>query len=107
MSLTLEASIRVSIVRIGLALSILAVALGSGTAAGAQQESRSRAVLQDAAEAMGGLGKLQTLDNVVLTGFGQRIYFQGGGNETGDEHAPPKWQSVTDAQRTFDLQNKR
>jgi glyoxylase-like metal-dependent hydrolase (beta-lactamase superfamily II) len=50
---------------------------------------------------------LQGLDSVVLTGFGQRIYYQGGGNITGDEKAPPKWQSVVDAQRTFDLKGER
>jgi hypothetical protein len=80
-----------------------ALLLSTGTAASAQNATPARAVL----EAMGGLERLRGLDNVVLTGFGQRIYFQGGGNLTGDEHAPPKWQSVTDAQRTFDLHNQR
>jgi glyoxylase-like metal-dependent hydrolase (beta-lactamase superfamily II) len=64
-------------------------------------------VLTQAAEAMGGLARLRGLDNVVLTGFGQRVYFQGGGFLTGEEHAPPKWQAVTDAQRIFDLKNRR
>ena len=73
----------------------------------AQTDSPAREVLEDAAEAMGGLERLRNLDNVVLTGFGQRVYMQGGGFLTGEEHAPPKWQSVTDAQRTFDLQNER
>src|SRR4029079_15238713 len=79
----------------------------AGSPACAQGNERARAVLERAAEAMGGLERLQRLDNVVLTGFGQRVYFQGGGFLTGEAHAPPKWQSVTDAQRTFDLHHER
>jgi glyoxylase-like metal-dependent hydrolase (beta-lactamase superfamily II) len=71
------------------------------------QEDRARAVLEQAAEAMGGLERLQGLDNLVLTGFGQRVYYQGGGFITGEKKAPPKWQSVVDAQRTFDLRGER
>ena len=86
------------------------LALGFVTAApaaSARDDGKARAVLEQAAEAMGGLGKLRSLHNVVLTGFGQRVYFQGGGFITGERYAPPKWQAVTDAQRTFDLQHER
>ena len=68
----------------------------------AQDANPARAILEQAAEAMGGLERLQSLDNVVLTGFGQRVYYQGGGFITGEERAPPKWIAVTDAQRSFD-----
>ena len=85
---------------------LAACALVAGTAASAQ-EDRAREVLEQAAEAMGGLERLQGLGNVVLTGFGQRVYYQGGGNVTGDEKAPPKWQALTDVQRTFDLPGER
>jgi hypothetical protein len=91
----------------GVRLLALVCLLFAGTGASAQEDGPARAVLEQAAEAMGGLERLQSLDNVVLTGFGQRVYFQGGGFLTGEEHAPPKWQSVTDAQRTFDLPNER
>ena len=73
----------------------------------AQPLPPARTVLLQAAEAMGGLERLRGLHNVVLTGFGQRIYYDGGGNETGDPHSPPKWIAVADAQRTFDLPNRR
>jgi glyoxylase-like metal-dependent hydrolase (beta-lactamase superfamily II) len=89
-------------VRIGVGL----LALVFATAASAQDE-RAREVLEQAAEAMGGLERLQGLDNLVLTGFGQRVYYQGGGFITGEAKAPPKWQSVVDAQRTFDLKGER
>ncbi|HEY6814386.1 MAG TPA: MBL fold metallo-hydrolase [Croceibacterium sp.] len=92
--------------RIGLAVGLLAGAFALPSGAAAQQDS-ARAVLEQAAEAMGGLERLQGLDTIVLTGFGQRVYYQGGGFLTGDKHAPPKWQAVTDAQRTFDLQGER
>jgi glyoxylase-like metal-dependent hydrolase (beta-lactamase superfamily II) len=85
----------------------LACALFAGTSVSAQQTNPARAVLEQAAEAMGGLDRLRGLDNVVYTGFGQRLYYQGGGNLTGDPNAPPKWQALTDVQRTFDLSGER
>jgi hypothetical protein len=91
------------VIRTALALLALACA---GTVS-AQDDHRARAELEKAAEAMGGLEHLRALDNVVLTGFGQRVYHQGGGFLTGDKNAPPKWQSVVDAQRTFDLKHER
>jgi len=69
------------------------------------QPDRSRAVLVEAAEALGGLEVLQGLDNFVLTGFGQR--YSTNGNLSPDPNAPPKWQSVTDARRYFDLGKNR
>ena len=96
-----------STIRIGAGLLVWSFVLSAAIGARAQDDSPARAVLEEAAEAMGGLDRLQSLDNVVLTGFGQRVYMQGGGFLTGEEHVPPKWQSVADAQRTFDLQGER
>ena len=69
------------------------------------QPMDARTVLEQAAEALGGLDRLQALDNVVLTGFGQR--YSTNGNLSPDVNSPPKWQSVTDARRTFDLSGAR
>ena len=66
------------------------------------QPLSARALLEQAAEAMGGLDRLQALDNVVLTGFGVYLNQQGGGNLSSDPRAPAKWQAANDAQRTFD-----
>lgn len=85
----------------------LVCALLGASPASAQPAPAARVVLLQASEAMGGLARLQGLRNVVLTGFGQRIYYDGGGNETGDPHSPPKWIAVADAQRIFDLPNRR
>ncbi|HEY8521294.1 MAG TPA: MBL fold metallo-hydrolase [Gammaproteobacteria bacterium] len=71
------------------------------------QEDAARRLLESTAEAMGGLERLRSVRNFVLTGFGQRLYQDGGGNVTGDPDAPPKWRAVADAQRTFDLVNGR
>lgn len=75
--------------------------------AAAQAPGPARAALEQAAAAMGGLERLRGLRNVVYTGFGQRLYYQGGGNLTGDPEAPNKWQQLTDVQRTFDLAGGR
>lgn len=83
-------------------LTVVCVATGASA-----QDDTAREVLEQAAEAMGGLERLQRLDNLVLTGFGQRVYMQGGGFITGEAKAPPKWQSVVDAQRTIDLKGER
>ena len=96
-----------STIQLSVGLLTSACVLSVGPGALAQEDNPARAVLEEAAEAMGGHERLQTLDNVVLTGFGQRVYQQGGGFLTGEKHVPPKWQAVTDAQRTFDLQNER
>jgi len=93
--------------RIGAALLAFACALFAGMGASAQEAAPARAVLEQAAEAMGGLDRLEGVHNLVLTGFGQRLYFQGGGNLTGDEKSPPKWQALADVQRTFDLPGER
>ncbi len=87
------------------------VALGSlaalvlGGQALAQTGSPARALLEDAAAAMGGLQRLRALDSLVMTGFGQR--YATNGNISADPKSPPKWQPVTDAQRYFDLKGKR
>ena len=56
---------------------------------------------------MGGLDRLRSLDNVVLTGFGLYQGQLGGGDLSPDPRAPHKYQVSTDAQRTFDLKGKR
>ena len=72
--------------RLSMRLAFVGWLLGLACAAPvqAQEPDTPRAVLERSAEAMGGLGRLQGLDNVVLTGFGQRAYYQGGGNITGE-----------------------
>ena len=86
---------------------VLATLLSSISTLSLAQDNAARDLLLSVADSMGGLERLRSLDNVILTGFGQRVYQDGGGNSTGDVNAPPKWRAIADAQRTFDLQNQR
>jgi glyoxylase-like metal-dependent hydrolase (beta-lactamase superfamily II) len=78
----------------------------TAAAAGAQAPA-ARQVLEEAAAAMGGLQRLQRLDNLVMTGFGQYLNQQGGSAPSPDPRAPVKWTVAHDAERVFDLKNER
>lgn len=71
----------------------------------AQSDEAARGLLLRAAEAMGGHERLLRLDNLVMTGFGQR--YAANGMLAADPKAPPKWELVADAERIFDLRNER
>ena len=81
-------------------------ALSAALAAQGQPRS-ARDVLEQAAAAMGGLDRLQGIDNLVMTGFGQYVNQQGGSALSPDPHAPLKWTIAHDAERVFDLKNER
>lgn len=90
------------------AAAVIAAALvlaAPATAQDAGEPENARRVLERAAEAMGGLERLRSLDNFVLTGFGQR--YLSNGNISTDPKSPPKWVAVADAERSFDLRNER
>ncbi len=88
-----------------IAAALCAAVLAAGGRAAAQGDDAARTLLEEAAEAMGGLERLRSLDNFVMTGFGQRYSFNG--NISADPNSPPKWLAVADAARTFDLRNER
>ena len=77
------------------------------TSTGLGQAQSAREVLEQAAEAMGGLSRLQSLDNLVLTGFGQYVNQQGGSAPSPDPRSPLKFTVAHDAERIFDLANER
>jgi glyoxylase-like metal-dependent hydrolase (beta-lactamase superfamily II) len=70
------------------------------------QAPSAREVLEQSAAAMGGSQRLQGLDNLVMTGFGQYINQQGGSAPSPDPRAPLKWTVAHDAERFFDLRNR-
>jgi len=88
---------------IGILVSLLASL--SVTELSAQSNGIARDLLMNAAEAMGGYDRLLELDNVVMTGFGQR--YAANGALSVDPKTPPKWEVVANAERIFDLRNDR
>ncbi|HXC60482.1 MAG TPA: MBL fold metallo-hydrolase [Steroidobacteraceae bacterium] len=78
-----------------------------GSAAIAQQPTPAARLLDQVAAAMGGRERLQHVDTLIYTGFGQDAYMDGGGNITADANSPPKWRAIADAQRSIDLKARR
>jgi glyoxylase-like metal-dependent hydrolase (beta-lactamase superfamily II) len=76
-------------------------------AVSAGQPPAARQTLEEAAAAMGGLARLQSLDNLVMTGFGEYVNQQGGSSPSPEPRAPLKWTVAHDAERVFDLTNER
>ena len=60
-----------------------------------------------AADALGGRDRVMAVKTLQIVGYGELAYFNGGGNITGDPHAPQKWQKVLDYTRTIDLEQWR
>ena len=87
--------------RLPVVLALLAVCSAAYAQETPTERQAAREVLQKAAEAMGGLARLQSLDNLVMTGFGQYVNQQGGGALSPDPHAPLKWAVAHDAERFF------
>jgi len=56
---------------------------------------------------MGGLERIQSVDNFVLTGFGLYQNQQGGSRVTGHPMAPAKYQAAHAIERSFDLTTMR
>ena len=83
----------------------LLTAIAMGLCVSAVSAQPARDLLLGAAEAMGGYDRLRQLDNLVMTGFGQR--YAANGMLSADPKAPPKWVVVADAERIFDLRNER
>lgn len=86
---------------------VLLVAGIFGLTLASAQPQTARGVLEAAADAMGGLERLQGLESFVMTGFGQSLSQQGGGNLSPDPRAPDKWQAENSVARTFDLSRGR
>ena len=71
------------------------------------QQSASARLLDEVVQAMGGRERLQRVETLVYTGFGQDAYQDGGGNITAEPNVPPKWRAIADAQRSIDLKARR
>jgi hypothetical protein len=85
----------------------LAATLCSVAAPVVAQQTPAARLLDQVAAAMGGRDRLQRIETLVYTGFGQDAYMDGGGNITAEANVPPKWRAIADAQRSIDLKSRR
>src|SRR5690606_2540599 len=72
------------------AVAAAALLLASGAVL-AQAGSDATALVQRAAEAMGGAEAIVAVETLEARGYGAEAYFWGGGNITGDPDALQKW----------------
>lgn len=93
--------------RVVLVAAALVLAASGGRVAAQGGDTGARALLERAAEAMGGLARIQSVRTIHLYGYGQYQYQFGGGAITSSPYAPQKWQAANDLQRVYDLQNER
>src|SRR5688572_12166897 len=100
---------RVMAMKTRIVVLVLATALAAPLAIGTRAQGRTPelALVTRAAEALGGRDRLMALKTLQIVGYGELAYFNGGGNITGDQAAPQKWQKVLEYTRTFDLEHGR
>src|SRR5688500_15288134 len=79
---------------------------GSGVAAQGGTGGR-RAAVERAAEALGGLARIQAVRSITLYGYGQYLYQFGGGGVSSTQYSPLKLQAANELQRVYDLANGR
>ena len=91
-----------------LALSGLTFAVaGSVLLASAQQQRRADDVVTRAAQALGGAARLRAVKTIVVAGYGETAYMNGGGNISASVEAPQKWISVPEYEKTIDVEHGR
>lgn len=87
---------------------IAALAVGAILAAPAQaQRADAREVVTRAAEALGGVERIQALKTIRLRGYGHDAYQDGGSLITTEPTAPEKMTIITAYERVIDLTNNR
>src|SRR5262245_49534961 len=91
-----------------LVIAALATAIGAMSwQLGHAQGTSARAIVEDAAKALGGVDKIQAVRNITLHGYAQYAYQMGGGRITGSPDAPEKYMAANDLTRVYDLANGR
>jgi glyoxylase-like metal-dependent hydrolase (beta-lactamase superfamily II) len=73
----------------------------------AQNDQAARAAVRDAAEAMGGLDRIQALRSLRMRGYGQEAYQDGGSKITTEYDSPEKMTNFTAYERVIDVPNAR
>jgi len=75
--------------------------------ASAQGDGAAQALIERAAEAMGGATAILDIHTLEATGYGMEAYFWGGGNATGDPEAVQKWAENPGMSSVWDFDNDR
>lgn len=73
----------------------------------AQAQDDARQLVLDAANAMGGVERLEALRTLRLRGYGHEAYQDGGSEITTERSAPEKMTNLTAYERTIDVANAR
>lgn len=73
----------------------------------AQAQTDARQAVVDAANAMGGVERLDALRSLRLRGYGHEAYQDGGSEITTERSAPEKMTNLTAYERVIDVQNAR
>jgi Metallo-beta-lactamase superfamily len=87
-------------------IAALAVAASLGYAAQQQPQAAAR-LIAGAAEALGGRERILAVKTIVLEGYGEAAYMNGGGNISASPEAPQKWISIPEYEKTIDLEHRR
>ena len=92
-----------------LVLTSVATAAAALTFYGAapQQPQAATSLIAGAAEALGGRERILAVKTIVLEGYGEAAYQNGGGNISASPDAPQKWVSIPEYQKTIDLEHRR
>jgi len=88
------------------AIALLGV-VGFSAAPAQAQPPAARTVIDQAAEALGGVARLRATKNITLAGYGQYAYMFGGGRIAAAPDAPQKYQAANDLRRVYDLEQGR
>jgi len=65
------------------------------------------ALVQAAAQGLGGVDRIRAVKNITLNGYGQYAYMFGGGRISGSPDAPEKYIAANELQRVYDLEHER
>jgi len=86
---------------------VTSVAASMAYASIQQQTQAAVRLIDGAAEALGGRERILAVKTIVLEGYGETAYMNGGGNISASPDAPQKWVSIPEYEKTIDLEHRR
>src|SRR5262245_28817787 len=72
-----------------------------------QQPQAATRLIAGAVEALGGRDRILAVRTIVLEGYGEAAYQNGGGNISASPDAPQKWVSIPEYEKAVDLEHRR